>query len=128
MKKNKELKVIDDYYEEDEDNLYNVSMQNDYSNVSYENFSKAKKVEIEDDEEDEYDTKVSVKKSSYSEPSIIYTVLTWFTRIGIVIAVILVAYYITKGMFKDLLFYILLLVLSFGLGFGAMAVIDKAME
>ena len=91
MRKNKEFKVIDDYYEEDEDNLYNVSMQNDYSNVRYEDFSKAKKVEI-------------------------------------VIAVILVAYYITKGMFKDLFFYILLLVLSFGLGFGAMAVIDKASE
>ncbi len=128
MRKNKDFKVIDDYYEEDEDNLYNVTINNDYSNVSYEEFNKTQKVEVDDEEEDELDTKVSVKKTTYYEPTLISTILTWFIRIGIVIAVILVAYYITKGMFKDLFFYILLLLLSFGLGFGIMAVIDKASE
>ena len=140
MKKNyDEFDTIDDYYEEEDDaNFFRSSIETDLSDVRYEDFNKVNEVEDDDDEYEEI--VVENKKTSSSKKSstsimendsfisILSVFWTWFRRIGIVIAVILIAYYITKGMFKDLFLYILMLVVAFFFGFGFMALINKVME
>ena len=123
--KNKDIVVIDDYYEEDDDNLYNVTVDDD---LSYEDFNKTQEVT-----EEYEDISTSVKTTTHEEDndSVIYYLSvfwTWFRRIGIVIAILLIAYYIAKGMFKDLFMYVLLLVCAFFFGYGFMFIIDKVGE
>ncbi|MBP5679356.1 MAG: hypothetical protein J6X28_05995 [Bacilli bacterium] len=145
-KKREEFDFIDDYFEEEyDDSLFNVDVGTDLSNVRYEDFNKAQEVE-EDDDDDEVETvktettkktvkTTTTKKSSKSfddriiENEGVMDILTffwtWFRRIGIAIAVILMAYYITQGMMADLFFYILMLVVAFFFGFGFMALINQ---
>ncbi len=141
MRKSKydDLGKIDDYYEDDGDARF-YSVENDLSDVSYEDFNKPTKVVVEDDDDEEkvVVTKTVKKKktsSAYSritdnEELIDFLAIfwIWFRRIGIIIAVILIAYFITKGLFKDLFMYILLLVGSFFFGFGFMAVLTSLLD
>ena len=142
MKKRKydDFDSIDDYFEEEEDeNLFNVEVASDLGDVNYEDFNKVKKVEEADDDDDEV-VEVTAKKKSSSNSfeskiienegliDILSFFWTWFRRLGIVIAVILIAYYITQGLMKDLILYLLLLVLAFFFGYGFMAIINKVME
>lgn len=134
-----ELEDLDDYYEDDEV-FYNQTIEKDLSDVRYEDFNKAEEIIIEDD--DDEDENVAIKKTTTKKKTSVETRLIeneglmeglsifwlWFRRIGIVIAVILVAYYITKGLFKDLFMYILLLVVSFFFGFGFMAILTRVMD
>ena len=132
-----EFDGIDDYYEEEE-NFFSQSVGDDLSDVRYEDFNKVNQVEDDDEEVEVVTTKTTTrkKKSSNTNSFIRNETLmdflsffwTWFRRLGIVIAVILIAYFITKGMFKDLFQYILLLVVSFFFGFGFMALINRVME
>ena len=141
-KKYNDLGSIDDYYEDDDDAKF-YSVENDLSDVSYEDFNKPTKVVIED-EDGEGDVDVVVKKTAnkkktarsssyaFTENEELMDFLAifwiWFRRIGIIIAVILIAYFITKGLFKDLFMYILLLVGSFFFGFGFMAVLTRVLD
>lgn len=142
MKKRKydDFDSVDDYFEEEEDeNLFNVEVASDLGDVNYEDFNKVKKVEEADDDDDEV-VEVTAKKKSSSNSfeskiienegliDILSFFWTWFRRLGIVIAVILIAYYITQGLMKDLILYLLLLVLAFFFGYGFMAIINKVME
>ena len=135
MKKNKtttfdEFDSLDDYFEEEGDGiLLSSSIETDYSNVGYEDFNK-----VNDSYEDEYEEIPVEKKSNHSfsldSNFIDYLSIfwTWFRRIGIAIAILLSAYYITQGMFKDFFLYILLLVAAFFFGFGFMFFLNKYME
>ena len=152
MKKNKkkhnDFVVIDDYFEEEGDSfLMNQSVESDLSNVSYEDFNKANHVVVEDDDDDEpeevHTTKTVTKKKTTTvtkqkeESGILANeglmdfltfFWTWFRRIGIVIAVILMAYFLTEGLIKDLFLYILLLIAAFFFGYGFMAVINMVVD
>lgn len=142
-----DFEFIDDYFEEEGDSAFYSQVSSDLSDVSYEDFNKIN--EIEDDEDDEYDEyeDISVPKTVRKKKStqnisaveeklmeneelmdILSVFWIWFRRIGIIIAIILVAYFITKGMIKDLFLYFLLLVVAFVFGFGFMAIINKFME
>ncbi len=135
-----EFDTIDDYYEDEGDNFFSQTIGSDLSDVRYEDFNKVNDYDDdydEDDDTEEITTKTTHKKRTSSSNSLIQNeglmdflsfFWTWFRRLGIVIAVILIAYFLTKGMFKDLFLYILLLVASFFFGFGFMAVINKVME
>ena len=141
-KKYNDLGSIDDYYEDDDDAKF-YSVENDLSDVSYEDFNKPTKVVI-GDEDGDGDVDVVVKKTANKKKiarssSYVFTeneelmdflaiFWIWFRRIGIIIAVILIAYFITKGLFKDLFMYILLLVGSFFFGFGFMAVLTRVLD
>ena len=138
-KDNNEFEDLDDYYEDDEV-FYNQTIERDLSDVRYEDFNKAEEIIIEDEDDDDDDDAIkqtTTKKKTSVETRLIENeglmeglsiFWLWFRRIGIVIAVILVAYYITKGLFKDLLMYILLLVVSFFFGFGFMAILTRVMD
>ena len=141
---------LDDYYEEDEgSNLFSQTVASDLSNVSYEDFNKPSKVIDYDDDDDEVvykevkttthktitkrkKKKVSAVEAKLVENEGLMDFLTifwkWFRRLGIAIMIILVAYYITKGLYTDLFRYILILVVSFFFGFGFMAIINLIME
>ena len=145
-KKNNDFEIIDDYFEEEGDSfLYNQSMESDLSDVSYEDFNKANHVVVDDDDDDyeaettktvtKKTTTVKKKETSNKETyendlfiDFLTFFWTWFRRIGIVIAVILVAYFLTEGLFKDLFLYLLLLIAAFFFGYGFMAVINMVME
>lgn len=53
---------------------------------------------------------------------------TWVRRLGVVIMIVLSAYYITQGMFKDLFLYLLMLVVAYFFGYGFMFVLTKLRE
>lgn len=95
---------------------------NDFNNIIEVEDSNGMEVdEIEDDETRQYtDNSLDVFNLS-----IFYT---WFTRIGIGIAVILMALFITKGDFLSLFKYVLLLIGSFFAGYFAMFLFDKLKE
>lgn len=127
---------IDDYYEDDlGPNLFSQAVATDAGDVSYEEFN-----QTTDDDNEASQTKivttkkVSKKRKEEEEEEyqdgwvdILSFFWTWFRRIGIVIAVILSAYYLTQGLLKDLFLYLLLLVLAFGFGYGFMAFINTIM-
>ena len=130
---------IDDYYEDDlGPNLFNQTLETDLSNVSYEDFNKATDALDDTDEVATTKTETTKKavKKTKEEPEETYQdgwvdllsfFWTWFRRIGIVIAVILVAYFLTQGLLKDLFLYLLLLILAFFFGYGFMALINTVM-
>ena len=146
--KNDDFDYLDDYYEDDDAILYSQAVGTDYSNVSYADFNKVNDdIDYEDDDDEvvyqevkpSYHTTVKkkAKKSSKIEDKILdneplMEVLsvfwTWFRRLGIVIAVILVAYYLSHGFMKELFQYLLLLVGAFMFGFIFMALISKLMN
>lgn len=149
MKKKKydDFESIDDYFEEEGDSfLMNQTVESDLSDVSYEDFNKANHVVVEDDDDDDDEvetTKTVTKKTTtvkkketsnketYENDGVIDFLTffwTWFRRIGIVIAVILIAYFLTEGLFKDLFLYLLLLIAAFFFGYGFMAVINMVMD
>ena len=149
MKKKKydDFESIDDYFEEEGDAfLLNQTIESDLSDVSYEDFNKANHVVVEDDDDDDYEAETTktvtkktttVKKKETSNKETYENDLfidfltffwTWFRRIGIVIAVILVAYFLTEGLFKDLFLYLLLLIAAFFFGYGFMAVINMVVD
>ena len=141
-----ELSKLDDYYEEDSnDYLYSEVINDDYSDVSYEDFTKPTEVseeEFEVEEDDEFEdedssTKAHSKKNDSLEDRImdndnLMDFLTvfwiWFRRIGIILAIIVSAYYLVHGMFKDLFLYLILLVAAYFFGYGFMYLFDHYKE
>ena len=131
-RKYKDFDTIDDYYEEEGDSfLLNQSVGSDLSNVSYEDFNKSNRV-YDYDEGVVYREKESPRRSVEDQlienqplMGVLTIFWTWFRRLGIVIAIILVFYYLVHGMFEDLFAYIVALVVAFLFGFGFMAVFTK---
>lgn len=108
---NDEYSYEDIYYEDESD---------------YDNFTKVKTVdpkELKSDLDDDYEIEEEYKdNSSLMRFLAIFSV--WFRRIGVVIAVILIAVFITRGEMKNLLLYILGLVASFIFGYGFMYILN----
>ena len=145
MKKN-EFDCLDDYFEEDEAPvLFSRAMEKDLSDVRYEDFNAVTEDYDDDDDDDvvmEYRPVVEKKivkktKSNRIDNRIIENeglmdfltfFWTWFRRLGIVIMIILSAYYISKGMFGDLFSYLVMLIFAFLFGFGFMALLNKIMD
>lgn len=129
-----------------------VEMGADLSNVSYEDFTKANEMIEEEatedvEEEETTDTKkgavhhVKVEENDSDSDSIedkitehenlmifLSVFWTWYCRIGIAIMIILSAYYVVHGMFKDLFIYLLLLVGAYFFGYGFMFLLTKVRE
>ena len=120
---NKEDFGLDEYertqHDIDEDEI------EDDEEIDYENFNKASDFDVDEDYlEEEYSLDNKNSSSTYDRETII-KYLTWFGRVGIVIALALSAYFISRGRIKDLLLYILLLVTSYFVGYYTMYLIDK---
>ena len=107
---NDEYSYEDIYYEDEAD---------------YDNFTKVEAVDSKDldDDSDEDEIEEEYKdNSSLMKYLEIFSV--WFRRLGIVIAVILIAVFITRGEMKNLLLYFLGLVASFIFGYGFMYILN----
>ena len=124
-KKEFELEEYDDY-DFDYENLNNTSY--DYSD--YETFNQIDNNYEDDsiDEEvvgEETHTKKADSYESNNFISILSIVSTWFIRIGIAIAIILIAFFVVKGQISNLLLYIVCLIASFFFGYFFMFILVK---
>ena len=126
--------IDDDYY--NEQNFYSSSNRK-IEKVSkeeddYNNFFKVDKEEYDDDY-DSYDDYGEVDEAyTYDSSSGLYKFLSIFLMvfkwIGIVIAVILIAYFITQGNIKSLFLYIIGLVIAFFFGYFFMYILNLFTE
>ena len=81
-------------------------------------------VDVESDDEDEVE--YNDENSTFMKILSIFSV--WFSRLGIAIAIILIAVFISQGKFKSLLLYILCLVVSFFFGYFFMFLLTHFTE
>ncbi len=141
-------------YEDDDDEVVEVEedTSDDYDEYTdnYEDFNKIKE-EVEDAvvEEETNKTTTNVSKvqrsKSYKEVykeldevdddyeaarfnSILSLISKWFSILGVVIAIILIAYFIVMGQFQNLILYILGLIVSFFFGWFFMYFLVKFTE
>lgn len=136
MKKNRDK--FDLYLENyvDDENLYSTESVKDASiddESEYENFFKVDSdTEDYDDDTEEYNDSDVESKYTYDSDSPLISFLSvfskWFRIIGVVIAIILSAYFITQGKFKSLFLYILGLVVAFFFGYFFMYFLNKFTE
>ena len=154
--KNKDFELdLEDYVDEDyEENFYSMSADNTLSmdEEEYNNFFKvdddySTDYETYTDTEDNYEDFVKVqevddqKEEEEYSPEEAYTYddenplykflaifLVVFKWLGIAIAVVLVAFFITQGQLKTLLLYIIGLVAAFFFGYFFMYVLNKFNE
>lgn len=114
--------------DEDTDYSYDVPLADDESN--YNDFIKIREYDDSDDEDDDDEDEEDIKR--YNEKNgIMYYLglfLTWFRYIGIAIAVVLIAVFISQGKMKTLLLYILGLVAAFFFGYFFMFLLNKFTE
>ena len=108
---------LDEDYDEDEQQ----------EELDYEKFNKTNDFDVDEDYDDGEEWTLEKNQETIDEDSMnkIMTFLTWFGRVGIVIALILIAYYISRGNIKGLILYLLLLVASYFGGYFLMYFIDK---
>ncbi len=114
------------------DDDYNISYVNNYSDENdYDNFSKVQDVDdnSSNDNEISLDEESSKKYYTYDNNVSLFKYLSIFSTVfkwlGIAIAVVLIAYFITQGNIKSLLLYILGLIISFFFGYFFMFLINK---
>ena len=142
-KKKKDFDLeLEDYIDEDYDeNFYSVNSKKDdvytEDEEEYNNFFKVDDdlSDTDDDYVEDYsndyveDNYNSSKKhednSLYKFLNIFLVVFKW---LGIAIAVVLIAYFITQGKIKSLLLYILGLIISFFFGYFFMYILNKFSE
>ena len=95
--------------------------------IDYEKFNKTNDFDVDEDYDNGEEWTLERNQEIIDEDSMnkIMTFLTWFGRVGIVIALILIAYYISHGNIKGLILYLLLLVASYFGGYFLMYFIDK---
>lgn len=127
-----------DEYDDDFDDVFNDSNDIDTAddNISEDvEYSKFNQIMDEDNnldvEEVEYNDDETPKENiiyKSNDTNILSNIYKWFSRIGVFIAVVLIALFITNGDISSLVKYILLLVFSFGLGYCAMFLYDKYKE
>ena len=109
MKPAKEEEVEDDTFQEDEETLaVNVSTSKPSKKDNYKYFQ-------DDDGDEDSDAVVAVFAS----------ISTWFIRIGMVVAGILLLYFIFSGKIGSAVLYILGLIVAFFFGYFFMFLLDK---
>ena len=133
LRKNKNSDLELEEYVEDDYNYYDGldNTSYDYDADDYEKFNQIDNdydatYDVEDDDSD------NNNNDSYNNShdnsnfiSILSIFSTWFTRIGVVIAIILIAFFIVKGQFNNLLLYIIGLIASFFFGYFFMFILVK---
>lgn len=109
MKPAKEEEVEDDTFQDDEETLaVNASASKSSKKDNYKYFQ-------DDDGDEDSDAVVAVFAS----------ISTWFIRIGMVVAVILLLYFIFTGKIGSAVLYILGLIVAFFFGYFFMFLLDK---
>ena len=122
-----ELEDYEGYKDIDDDNIDESDKDID---TDYTKFNTPNDFDIDEDFDDgndlALDANVSKTKGlSYENNPGLYTFLKWFGRIGIVIALILVVYYISVGNYLGLFLFALLLVGSYYCGYFLISALDK---
>ena len=145
MFKRKADLILDDYEEEEAelDDEYFYSVNNNYDSEDleeendndYMNVFDATDYEDDDEEEEENDDDNSNNEYEYSSDGVAPSAInvlslfsTWFIRIGVIIMVILLAYFITQGRVKTLFLYIAGLIISFIFGYIFMFLLNKFVD
>lgn len=106
---------------------YDVSSTDDESN--YSDFINVREYDDSDEEsfsDEDDDVQNCKEKNDFMYYLSFFS--TWFRRIGIAIAVVLIAVFISQGKMKTLLLYILGLVASFFFGYFFMFLLNKFTE
>lgn len=133
-----------------EEKLESHVSSKDFSDVSYDDFNKAIDIDEDeddyediDDEDEEYDDdkkrnvhisrKHSVKNGGddlINSQLLVILNNFWliFRVIGVILAIILLIYFLIAGRIQDIFTFLLLLAGSFGFGFGFMFLVNKLME
>ena len=150
MKKKREDLVLEEYIDDDyyAENFYSVDnnskklseeeeeynnffkVDNDYS-TNYDIYVDANTeddYDTEDDESDEEEDPAYTYDSSSPLYKFLSLFLVVFKWLGIAIAVVLIAYFITQGKIKSLLLYILGLVVAFFFGYFFMFLLNRFTE
>ena len=145
MKKRKDFELdleeyIDDDYYDDDENFYNVNNNEDLTDEEeeYNNFFKVdaddstdynsyEEASIVEEDEEEVDPAYTYDSTSplYKFLAMFLVVFKW---LGIAIAIVLIAYFITQGRIKSLLLYILGLVIAFFFGYFFMFILNRFTE
>ena len=137
----------DDMYDEEESKKYEAI------DTDYEQFNKITEDIVEEEPATErivnnsrYSSKKNYKNSNYVTRKVTYVddredyettpvlsfISTWFSRLGVVVAIILIAYFIITAQFKNLILYIIGLIVSFFFGYFFMFLLlnndDKSKE
>ena len=139
-------------YEDDEEEIIEENEKSDdYDEYTdnYEDFNKIKdeveEVVVEEEKKDTTDNSKVHKQKTYREVykeldevdddyeaakfnGILSLISKWFSIIGVIIAIILIAYFITTGQFQNLILYILGLVAAFFFGWFFMYFLVKFTE
>lgn len=134
--KNKFKFDLDDYEEEYDDFFEKENTEVDSgeiiedNTVDYDNFNEVSEFsnyDYNDNTDDNTNDEISSldKRNLNIDLSLIYKC---FSSIGVIIAIILISVFITKGEFNNLFTYILLLVGSFMFGYFFMFLFDKYKE
>lgn len=135
---------LEEYDEPFDQNFYSIDTDEEEDVIevddesSYDEFNTVQEIDWEqeeaelEEEEEEVKHIENTKKSYSSEDSLFYrvfpTVSSWFGIIGVILAVIIMIYFILHGSVKSLLLFMLMLVASYGLGYVCMFFIMQFIE
>lgn len=114
-------KDIDDDHEEDLEP----------TEINYEDFNKPNDFDVEEDYNDDTSLTLEPKRKkvqtrfTYENTRSLVTFFKIYGFIGIIIALILIAYYICVGNYMGLFLYILLMIVSYFLGYFLMGALDR---
>lgn len=120
-------KRLDDEYDEEKEyeEFFKVNEKEEEDKTTkYE--TKNEKETFVDVESDDDEVEYNDENSTFMKILSIFSV--WFSRLGIAIAIILIAVFISQGKFKSLLLYILCLVVSFFFGYFFMFLLTHFTE
>ena len=127
MAENKDIE-LDDYegYKDIDDDIEEAETEEE---INYDEFNTPNDFDVEEDykdgEELSFEKEIDDLEKNGKYDGLI-TFFKWFGVVGIIIALILIAYFITKGNISGLFFYILLLVISYYLGYYVTYALDKS--
>lgn len=125
--------TFDDFFDKDDTEVVSEEIIEDNTEDEYDEYEKFKEVseisyiEEIDDNNNDNDTHINYERPNI-DTNYLSLIYKWFSRTGVVIAVILMAIFITNGDFLGFFKYILLLVGSFMGGYLFMFLFDKYKE
>ena len=132
LKEDIELEDYEGYKDIDDDENEDDEEIKVDAEINYDDFNKPNDFDIEADYEEEqqqltFNTKKEKIKTrfTYENTRSLVSFFKIYGFIGIIIALILISYFITKGNFTGLFLYILLLIGSYFLGYFVMSALDK---
>ncbi len=135
MAKNKKKDLYLDDFNEDDDSIFNLETNNDFfHNPNYE-YDDDYEVEFDDASnnslEVESDDNVSEEYETLDEDlggdmiSTFTLISTWFGRVGIIIAIVLILYFLFTAKFTTMILYVVGLVGAFFFGYLFMYLLER---